>query len=65
MRTETYRELGKLALNGALALFIAAIIQPIVMNTQKIDYGVIVGGIIGVLLLIGVGIKFLEKGDQT
>ena len=45
MRTETYTELGKLALNGALALFIAAII--------------------GVLLLIGFGIKFLEKGGQT
>ena len=65
MRTETYTELGKLALNGALALFIPAIIQPIVMNTQNIHYGVIIGGIIGVLLLIGFGIKFLEKGGQT
>ena len=62
MRPETYTEIGKLALNGALAVFVASIIQPIVTNPQKIDYGIISGGIIGMLLLIFFGIKFLEKG---
>jgi|ACXJ01.1.fsa_nt_gi hypothetical protein len=62
MKPGTLTELGKLALNGALALFIAAIIQPILANSSKIDYGVILGGILGVTFLIGIGLMLLEKG---
>jgi len=62
VKTGTFSELGKLALNGALAVFVATIIQPIVIDSVKIDYGVVLGGIIGVLVLVSIGVSFLEKG---
>ena len=65
MRSETCSELGKLALNGALAVFVATIIQPIVVHSPKVDYSVILGGIIGVLILVWIGIGFLEKGGPA
>ncbi|MHB1730453.1 MAG: hypothetical protein ACYCVG_05750 [Leptospirillum sp.] len=64
MKPGTFTELGKLLLNAGLAVFIAAIIQPLVTvtNPPKIDYGVILGGILGVTFLIGIGLMLLEKG---
>lgn len=55
-------ELGKLLLNAGLAVFVAAIIQPLVTNSQKIDYGVMLGGILGVIALVSFGLACLEKG---
>ena len=62
MKPGTFLELGKLLLNAGLAVFVAAIIQPLVTNSQKIDYGVMFGGIFGVVVLISFGLACLEIG---
>lgn len=65
MRPGTFIELGKLLLNASLAVFIAAIIQPLVTNSQKIDYSVMLGGIVGLLFLIFLGLVCLENGGEN
>lgn len=63
MRPGTFTELGKLALNGALAVSVAMIAQPLVEH--KFDYWVLFSGIIVALLLIGIGVSLLEKGGES
>ncbi|KGA93783.1 hypothetical protein LptCag_1493 [Leptospirillum ferriphilum] len=60
MKPGTFIELGKLALNGALAVSVAMIAQPLVEN--KFDPGVFLSGIAVALSLIGIGVTLLEKG---
>lgn len=62
MKPETYTELGKLSLNGVLAIFVTTIAQPIVAH--QFDWRITVGGILTGAVLFVIGILFLEKGGQ-
>lgn len=62
MKPETCTELGKLSLNGVLAVFVTTIAQPIVAH--QFDWRITAGGIIIGGMLLAIGILFLEKGGS-
>jgi hypothetical protein len=62
VKSETYTELGKLSLNGVLAVFVTTIAQPIV--THQFDWQITTGGILTAAVLLVLGILFLEKGGR-